>query len=199
LPHPLCDLCGTPVNDVRSRCTSCAKTPLLFRQLRSWSAFDEPIRPALHRLKYRHDIGLAEALVPQLAGFASDLDWRPDLVIPVPLGRARLAERGYNQARLISWPLSLALGIAHVPSAMSRTRETRSQVGLSRAERRQNVRGAFGADETVVDGRVVLVVDDVATTGATLSACAAALHEAGANDVFALTVARAHRGPAKDT
>jgi len=120
------------------------------------------------------------------------------MLVPVPLGSKRIKERGYNQAGLIGWPLSLALDIAYAPRALSRARETRSQVGLSRAERHENVRDAFRADKRLVNGRVILLVDDVATTGVTLSSCAEALYAAGARDVFALTVARAYRGLAGD-
>ncbi|MFH1184276.1 MAG: ComF family protein [Chloroflexota bacterium] len=152
------------------------------------------MRPALHRLKYRHDLGLGEALVPQLAAYVNDLRWQADMLVPVPLGSSRLKQRGYNQAGLISWPLSLALGIAHAPRAVCRTRETRSQVGLTRAERHDNVRDAFQSCPSLVKDRSLLLLDDVATTGATLSSCAEALYAAGARDVLALTVARAYRG-----
>ena len=198
LTQPLCELCGTPITAEMARCGDCTHSPPHFRQLRSWCVFDSRIRSALHRLKYRRDLGLSEALVPHLARHALSLGWDVDLLAPVPLGQGRLTERGYNQAGLIAWPLSLALGIAFAPSAVNRTRETRSQVGLTRAERRANVRDAFEARPSRVRGRSVMLVDDVATTGATLSSCAEALHAAGARDVFALTVARAHRGPSGD-
>jgi ComF family protein len=195
LPLSLCESCGTPVPPKSVRCADCTLSPPHFQQLRSWCVFDSRIRSALHRLKYRRDLGLSEALVPHLASHASTLKWEVDVISPVPLGRGRLSERGYNQAGLIAWPLSLALGIPFDPSALIRTRETRSQVGLTRAERRTNVQNAFEASPSRVRGRSVMLVDDVATTGATLSSCAEALHAAGARDVFALTVARAHRGP----
>ena len=89
----------------------------------------------------------------------------------------------------------MAMGLAFATDALVRSQETRSQVALSRAQRQQNVRGAFCARLRRVHGRVVLLVDDVATTGATLSSCAEALFAAGARDVFALTVARALRVP----
>ena len=111
--------------------------------------------------------------------------------MPVPLGRKRLAERGYNQVNLIARPLSTALRIPYAPDALRRCQETRSQVGLTRTERRQNVRNAFRADQRRVVGCVVLVMDDIATTGSTLSSCAEALYGAGARDVFAYTVSRA--------
>jgi ComF family protein len=136
-------------------------------------------------------VGLGEALTPQLAGFLVALRWPVDLVIPVPLGKKRLAERGYNQVSLIARPLAMAMGLAFATDALARSQETRSQVGLSRAERQQNVRGAFCAQSRRVSGRAVLLVDDVATTGSTLSSCAEALLSAGARDVFAFTVSRA--------
>jgi predicted amidophosphoribosyltransferase len=97
---------------------------------------------------------------------------------------------------LIARPLSLALGLDYRPGALKRKRETVSQVGLSAVERRDNMQDAFFADSRFVRGRVVLVVDDVATTGSTLSSCSEALYQSGAADVFALTVARAlpHHG-----
>jgi ComF family protein len=192
---PLCSMCGRPIHGPQAICSDCKLHPPGFSKLRSWAIFAHPVRRALHELKYRRNVGLAEALVPDLAAFADRLDWQADVVVPVPLGADRLRERGYNQVGLISWPLSLAMGIGHASGALRRTRETSTQVGLSRAQRHENVRGAFAASPKSVDGRLVLLLDDVATTGATLSSCAAALFAAGAQDVFALTVARAHRGP----
>jgi ComF family protein len=118
-----------------------------------------------------------------------------DMIIPIPLGRKRMKERGYNQVAMISSPLAMALGIRYAPNELMRCKETRSQVGLSREERRRNVSEAFRAGTGVV-GKNVLVMDDVSTTGSTLSAAAGALYAAGVKDVYALTVARAlpHHG-----
>jgi competence protein ComFC len=172
-------------------CADCKRARPRFRALRSWSAFDVPVRNALHRLKYRHDVGLGDALASQLSGFAISLNWPVELIVPVPLGKKRLRERGYNQVGLIARPLSMAMRVAYAPDALTRMRETRSQVGLTKAERHENVREAFRARRTLVNGRVVLLMDDVATTGSTLSSCAEAFYAAGARDVFALTVSRA--------
>jgi len=164
--------------------------------LRSWAAFDTPVRQALHKLKYRRDMGLGEALSVPLSSFAVSLKWPLEVVVPIPLGRRRMQERGYNQTDLIAHPLSLALGLDYRPGALKRKRETASQVGLSAVERRDNMQDAFFADPRFIRGRVVLVVDDVATTGSTLSSCSESLYQSGAADVFALTVARAlpHHG-----
>lgn len=188
--EPLCTVCGIPV-DVPGLCIDCRRVRPQFRALRSWSLFDAPVRDALHRLKYRRDIGLGDALAAQLVGFVSNLNWPIELIVPTPLGKGRLQERGYNQVGLIAHPLSLAMGITYAPDALARLRETRSQVGLTKDERRGNVRQAFRGNETRTKDRVVLLVDDVATTGSTLSSCAEALYAAGARDVFALSVSRA--------
>ena len=108
-PLPLCEICGRPIEGIRPLCPDCQSHPPRYSRLRSWSIFAHPTRRALHQLKYRRDMGLAEALVPQLAAFASNLQWQVDLLVPVPLSATRQRERGYNQAGLISWPLSLAL------------------------------------------------------------------------------------------
>jgi ComF family protein len=180
-----------PLEGRRSLCFECEKARPRYCLLRSWSIFEGPVRKALHRLKYRRDIGLGEALVPPLVEHLSGLRWSVDLLVPVPLGRKRAAQRGYNQVNLIARPLSTAMRIAYAPHALRRSRETRSQVGLSRAERQDNVRNAFCAEESRVNGCIVLLMDDVATTGSTLSSCAEALYGAGARDVFAYTVSRA--------
>jgi competence protein ComFC len=191
ISKPYCDFCGIPLHGKASLCLDCQRERPRYRILRSWSTFDPPVQNALHRLKYRHDIGLGDALAVQLSGYVSNLNWPINLVVPVPLGKRRLYERGYNQVGLIARPLSLSMNIAYAPDALTRGRETRSQVGLSKFERHANVFGAFHAKQSRVNGRTALLIDDVATTGSTLSSCAEALYAAGAQDVFAVTVARA--------
>jgi ComF family protein len=142
-------------------------------------------------MKYRRDLGLGDALAVPLADFVDALSWRVDLVVPMPLGRKRFKERGYNQVALFAYPLALAKRWRYAPSALHRARETRTQVGLNIAERRENVQNAFVADSKQVQNKTVLIMDDVATTSATLASCAAALTQAGAQRVYALTVARA--------
>ncbi|HEY2980314.1 MAG TPA: ComF family protein [Anaerolineales bacterium] len=186
----MCEVCGLPL-ERPGRCRTCELERPRFASLRAWAALQDPVQEALHKLKYRRDIGLGEALAYQIADFVRSLQWRCDLIVPVPLGQARFRERGYNQVGLIARPLALALGSKFTPRALLRRRETRSQVGLTRSQRRQNVRGAFEGIRELVSGRIVLLVDDVATTGSTLSSAAEALLAAEARDVFALTVARA--------
>jgi len=119
------------------------------------------------------------------------LNWPIDIVVPIPLSDKRRKERGYNQVALVAMPLADSLKWLYKPQALKRVRETRSQVGLSLEERRVNVTNAFQADAGLVRDKSVLLMDDVATTGATLSAAASALSVAGAKKVYALTLARA--------
>ena len=187
---PVCEICGLPQNS-SGICSFCQKEKPAYRALRSWSVFADPVQEALHRLKYRRDMALGDSLAAQMADFLFGLQWPIDIMIPVPLGKDRLRERGYNQAGLIARPLAMAAGLEYVPQGLTRQRETRSQVGLTQKERRENVRGAFMASAGRVEGRTVLLMDDVATTGSTLSSSAEALYSSGAKEVYALTVARA--------
>jgi len=190
LAGALCEKCGQSLPQA-GLCRSCRSVPPPFRALRAWAAFDFPVRQALHRLKYRRDMGLGDALAVPLAEFTRSLSWPLDMIAPVPLGQKRRQERGYNQVDLIARPLALALGLNYRPGALKRQRETVSQVGLSASERRENMQNAFIANASVVRGKIILVVDDVSTTGSTLSSCSNALLQAGAAEVYALTVARA--------
>jgi ComF family protein len=159
--------------------------------LRSWAIFQGPVREALHRLKYRRDLGLGEILSRSLMRVLQELEWPINVVMPVPLSIARQKQRGYNQAALLARPLALATDLAYRPKAIQRVRDTVTQVGLSLEQRRHNVVDAFQACSEIVAGKTILLVDDVATTGATLDACADALLLHGANEVYCLTVARA--------
>jgi len=162
--------------------------------LLSWVVYEGSIRQALHQLKYKRNLALGETLARQVFPLLKELAWPVDMVIPVPLGRKRLQERGYNQAGMVALPLAALQGWEYGPRALLRVRETRSQVGLTPAERVENVRGAFRAATRKVSGRAILLVDDIATTGSTLSSCGQALLEAGARDVYAFTLARALAG-----
>jgi ComF family protein len=152
---------------------------------------DGSLRDALHHLKYRHDLGLGEIMAGKMAAVVQNNRWQPDLVIPVPLGVKRQRERGYNQAAVLAQPLAMMLGLAYTNKALYRIRETRSQVGLDREQRKMNMDGVFSAESKWVKDKNVLLVDDVMTTGATLNAASVALRQAGAVEVWAITLARA--------
>ena len=181
-----CPLCGLPSEGGGShRCVERGRLQFI----RSAAEFSGAMRKALHALKYSSDRFLADELI-RLAGPHWMLpNWEFDTLVPVPLGRERERTRGYNQSLLLAGALSRSMGIPVSADVLRRVRETQSQVGLSRVERKQNMEGAFRA--APMAGRRILLVDDVCTTGATLRSCAAALAEAGAAAVGALTLARA--------
>ena len=190
MPKIICEKCGLPVYR-RAICQRCLEYPPRYNALRSWAIFDGPVRNALHRLKYHRDIALGDTLATQLMSILANLQWDFDCVVPVPLGEARLKERGYNQSKLLAWPIAMRWKKPMEMGVIRRVRETRTQVGLKYEQRQANVTGAFMADKFLVKGCTVLVIDDVATSGATVDACASALLDAGAKGVYCLTLARA--------
>lgn len=159
--------------------------------LRSYGEYGGSLRNAILRLKFRRDIGLAEALSKHLISLYNELNMDIDLIVPVPLNKTRQRKRGYNQAGLLALPLAYAICKPYKSQAIERIRDTHSQVRLGASERKKNVQDAFHAHSRWIDGKKVLVVDDVTTTGSTMSACAKALSQAGASAVYGLTLARA--------
>lgn len=185
----LCPICGLPL-EKDGICRDCREVKKHGFLLRSWAVYEDPLRKAIHRIKYNQDIGLTEIFVKYMIEGIEELGWGFDMVIPVPLNAARKKERGYNQAGLLAWPISKAFGIQYGPKALSRNRYTISQTKLDAETRRKNVSGAFQADNRLVDGQIILLVDDLATTCSTIEACSEALLQAGARSVLAYTLAR---------
>jgi ComF family protein len=150
------------------------------------------MRTLVHQLKYadRHD---ARTLFGRwLAEAGRDLLPQADIIVPVPLSRLRLLLRHFNQAAVLAGELSRQSGVRMDPLILRRTRSTQSQVGMTRDQRRRNVAGAFAVPpqrRAAIEGRSVLLVDDVITTGATAEACARTLERAGAARVDVLALA----------
>lgn len=147
-----------------------------------------PLATALQRFKYNRRTELANPLSALLCTAVVAYAGRVDVVVPMPLHRKNLSERGYNQVALLSRPLARRLGVPMTVTQLKRVRPTDRQANLPREQRYQNVRGAFRA-QPPTDGRRALLVDDVRTSGATLAEAAEALREAGATEVFTLALA----------
>lgn len=148
------------------------------------------VATAIVRFKYAGRSDLAARFGQLMAQRAASLDGLVDIVVPVPLHPRRVVERGFDQAALLAGPVARGLSIAHVPRALVRVRETPPQASLDREARAANVAAAFQCPQPRrIEGRRVLLVDDVRTTGATLASCAEALWRAGARGVVALVLA----------
>lgn len=159
--------------------------------MRSWAVFDSPVQDALHTLKYRKNKAIGEPLALQMKDFVRSLGWKVDVLIPMPLGKERLKERGYNQVAMVARPLAYALNLEYAPRGLWKTRETRSQVGLNISQRKENVSKVYQADVKVVNGKSILLMDDVSTTGSTVQSSTESLLSAGARDIYVITIARA--------
>lgn len=192
---PLCDRLGIPLSiDTGGPQVSAAAlaNPPAFDRTRAAAVFAGPMQQLIHRFKYSdtHDARRLFGRWLVLAG--ATLLAEADILIPVPLNRWRLMERRYNQAAILSNEVSRLSGVAVAPLALERIKATVSQVGLSTAERRRNVAGAFRVPRSrraLIEGRRVLLIDDVITTGATLDAAASVLKAGGATAVDALALA----------
>ncbi len=194
---PLCDRLGIPMpfGGSRDRLLSAAAVadPPVFDRARAVAVYeyDGILRRLIHGFKFadRHD---ARRLFGRwLADAGADLLVDADLIIPVPLTRWRLMRRQFNQAALLAGEVSRLSGVPADPMVLVKRRSTRPQVGLTRDQRQSNVRGAFTVKRrrrTLVEGRNILLVDDVMTTGATVSAATRALREAGAARVNVLAL-----------
>ena len=181
-------------------CGHCVQREYAFDRARSYGAYEGTLRELIHLFKYRGMRPLARPLsaclveVVRAEAAAGAGPW--DAIVAVPLAPGRERERGYNQARLLAAELARAIEVPVIDGVLRRVRATPPQTQLTRAQRLENLRGAFapGRRASRVDGRGVLLVDDVFTTGATLSACARVLRQARASRVTAFTVARTPEG-----
>ncbi len=197
--NPMCQCCGRPFDSVAAAmatqplCRLCRASFYAFDHARSFAVYNDALFEAIILMKYEEVARLGHWFAQCLAEIVLQApeEWRPDVIVPVPLHPDRRRERGYNQAELIARPLAKRLGIHIQPSLLVRTGPRPPRQLLSRAERWKSVRGVYAIGKGLrVDNRRILLVDDVMTTGATLDSCARTLRQAGASAVLGLTVAR---------
>jgi competence protein ComFC len=185
--RPVCARCGAPTAFETKLCDACRGVDFGFESARAPLRYDGVGEQIVHSLKYRGYTRVVGRLAAPLMAAVLDRGERFDTVVPVPLHRSRLGRSGFNQAELLARGVAAAIN-SPVSDTLHVVRKTRDQVELSAAERRANVEGAYTV-RGVARGRVLLV-DDVFTTGATASSCAATLLRAGAEEVHAISLCR---------
>jgi len=196
---PFCACCGAPFELAPPEgtiCAVCLSAPPAFERARAAFSYEAVGRDLVLRFKMADRTYCAPAFAAWLERAGAALIAEADLIVPVPLHRWRLLARRFNQAALMAHALSRRTGRPCLPDALLRTRATRSQASLPAVDRVANVRGAFNVRAGArrhLEGRRVLLIDDVLTTGATAGACARALLKAGVATVDVLTLARRDR------
>lgn len=200
IERPYCEVLGLPFShDLGAGILSAdaIANPPVFDRLRSVAIHDGIARSLVHGLKYRDRTDLAIMMAGWMVRASDGTVEACDAIIPVPLHAYRLWGRRFNQSAELARAIARLSGKPYLATALIRTKRTAQQVGLGAAAREDNVRGAFAVTEagkTAVFGKRVVLVDDVYTTGATVSAATRALKKAGAGDVTVLTFARAMSG-----
>lgn len=184
-----CDRCGKMLTGT-GVCPLCSGLETIwFERVRSAFVYEGLIRKAIHAFKFERKLGLSFLFADAIFSVYLEMKTRVDIVLPAPISRARRAERGYNQSAWVARTFSLKTGIPYSVTALQKARDTAHQALLTEAARRTNLSGVFEAEPGDIQGKSVLVVDDVLTTGTTMNECSRALREAGAASVFGITIA----------
>ena len=201
IERPYCERLGTPfvadlgVGPLLS--PGAIADPPVFERARAVARYEGAARDLVHRLKYNDRLELSRPMGRLMAQAGAELLAEADVLVPVPLHRIRLWRRRFNQAMALAAVVARAGGVPCDPFLLARVKRTRSQVGLTKVQRRENLQGAFRASVDArprLEGRRVLLVDDVLTTGSTANAASRALLRGGAAAVDVLTFARVADG-----
>lgn len=190
---PCCHKCGTPCDPAIYICAECREREFHFEFACSVGTYDGTLREAIHALKFACQELMARPLGELMARCytTSGLPGKVDVAVPIPIHRSRLVDRGFNQSAEIARVFCKRVSLPMETNALVKTKKTRDQVDLPENERFANVEGAFAvSDPDPIQGKRVLIIDDVFTTGATVNEAAKTLRSAGASAVYAYTLAR---------
>jgi ComF family protein len=196
IADPICLCCGHPFDYALgdgALCGNCLRDKPPYARARSMFRYDDTSRVLVLKLKYQDQLHLAGIYGTWLAKAGREIIIGSDFIVPVPLYYWRFVGRRYNQAALLAHALGKECGLPVIPDALLRMRATESQSGLTHSQRHTNVKGAFDANSNhapAIKGKNILLVDDVMTTGATLSECTRCLLNNGVLSVNVLTLAR---------
>ena len=196
ITDPYCACCGHPFDYAQGKdalCGNCIRERPHYSRARSAFRYDEHSRALVTKLKYADQLHLSAVYGKWLANCGQELIGSSDIIVPVPLHYWRFIGRRYNQSALLAYALKKHCGLPVLPDALRRTRATKPQPGLTRKQRKANVKNAFVVAprlRPLIQHKTILLIDDVMTTSATISECAKTLLDAGAVGVNVLTLAR---------
>ena len=187
---PICEICGTSVPEDIRRCGYCVNKNHNFTRNYAGFRYDGILVDILHEIKFRNKKHCAGGLGTLWARALTELPVEADYLVPVPMHRKKQRLRGFNQALILADSLSRRFNIPLIP-ALIRTQNTPPQSGFSMSHRAENVRGVFSLNpkyENVIADKILILVDDIFTTGASLSECAGVLKQHGAAEVVGMTL-----------
>jgi ComF family protein len=193
---PHCECCGIPFAVEMGDgllCTDCLQNPPAFAKARAALVYDDESKKVILNFKYGDRTDFIPTLTNWLSQAGFEMLARTDFLVPIPLHPWRLWVRRYNQAALLAEGLAKATGLKTYPTLLKRVKKTKQHQGMSKAERYKNIANAFALskrDEALVKGKTITLIDDVLTTGATVSEATRVLYKAGAQTIYVLTIAR---------
>ncbi|NSM56864.1 ComF family protein [Wolbachia endosymbiont of Atemnus politus] len=186
-----CNVCGVVISDNIYTCGKCIANPPTFKVLRSVFAYDQHSKNMIINFKFFDNLNYVKTYVKWMYQPNKDIFQNADAIIPIPLHKMRLFKRKYNQAALLAKELSKLSNLSYTPFVIKRLRHTTPQAGLSLKQREKNLKKAFKiSNKEIIKNKIVILVDDVVTTGATVRSCSQEILNSGAREVRVLSLAR---------
>lgn len=194
ISEPICPICGKPFEiDIGISCAECRRKKPSFDCARAVFEYDDESKPLILKFKHSDATFLGEQLAQWMYRVGESLFEKADLIVPVPIHFFKRLKRKYNQTEILANYLAQLSGKTYEPRILKKNKPSRSQEGLTKIQRKENVKNSFAIDEKyapLLNEKSVLLIDDVLTTGATVNECAKILKKHGAKSVFVLTLAR---------